>query len=235
LASTADKDRDQKSRDDKSSDSVSKPDNDKDQDNKTRDDKLSKKSQTNVVHIFWITLCLALILSIYLAYIEAVSEKSVLDYLLPRVDVSKIGNSTEITQIIPEKVHPPFVPRFVIIWGFIGAATYTLKVTAKYLTNEEKRREKFDEKYIPVHIVRLFLGTTLAIIVYFVLSTGGFFGLTIDVTKMSNLNLVQYAYAVVAFIAGYSVRHIIHILSGIANSIFMLETEKEKVVTKDNI
>jgi len=145
---------------------------------------------------------------------------------------------TEIKQIVPEKVHPPFVPRFVLIWGFIGAATYTLKVTAKYLTDEEANvhtqisDKKFKKKYFPEHIVRLFLGTTLAVIVYFVLSSGGFFGLTIDVTKLSNLNLVQYVYAVIAFIAGYSVRHIIHMLSSIANSIFMIQTEEDKEKAK---
>jgi uncharacterized metal-binding protein len=68
--------------------------------------------------------------------------------------------------------------------------------------------------------------------VYFILSSGGFFGLTIDVTKLSNLNLVQYVYAVVAFIAGYSVRHIIHMLSNIANSIFMIQTEQDKEMAK---
>lgn len=190
------------------------------------------------VHIFWIALCIAIAISLYLAYVEAVSDKSFLDYLLPRVDISKVGNITEIKQIVPEKVHPPFVPRFVLIWGFIGAATYTLKVTAKYLTDEETNvhtqisDKKFKKKYFPEHIVRLFLGTTLAVIVYFVLSSGGFFGLTIDVTKLSNLNLVQYVYAVVAFIAGYSVRHIIHMLSSIANSIFMIQTEEDKEKVK---
>ena len=184
------------------------------------------------VHIFWIALCIAIGISVYLAYVEAISEKTILDYLLPRIDISKIGNMTEIKQIVPEKVHPPLVPRFVLIWGFIGAATYTLKVTAKYLTAEEENVKKFKKKYIPEHIVRLFLGTTLAVIVYFVLSSGGFFGLTVDVTKLSNLNLVQYVYAVVAFIAGYSVRHIIHMLSSIANSIFMIQTEQDKETAK---
>jgi len=194
------------------------------------------------VHIFWIGLCIAIALSLYLAYVEAISltisQKNLLDYLLPRLDPSKVGNMTEIKQIVPEKVHPPVVPRFVLIWGFIGAATYTLKVTAKYLTDEESNEptqtsdKKFKKKYFPEHIVRLFLGTTLAVIVYFVLSSGGFFGLTIDVTKLSNLNLVQYVYAVIAFIAGYSVRHIIHMLSSIANSIFMIQTEEDKEKAK---
>jgi hypothetical protein len=206
--------------------------------------RVAKSLGRKISPYFRIALCIAIAISLYLAYVEAVSEKSFLDYLLPRVDISKVGNMTEIKQIVPEKIHPPFVPRFVILWGFIGAATYTLKVTAKYLTDEvtnvrtrfsfhtQTPDKKFNKKYFPEHIVRLFLGTTLAVIVYFILSSGGFFGLTIDVTKLSNLNLVQYVYAVVAFIAGYSVRHIIHMLSNIANSIFMIQTEQDKEMAK---
>lgn len=185
----------------------------------------SHKYSISAVHILWVSTCIALIIALYLAYLEAVSAASILDYVLPRinVNVTQIGNTTEITEIVPEQIHAPFVPRFVLIWGFIGAATYLLKVTTTKLTHAG-----FDEKKIPEHISRLFIGTTLAVVSYFTLSTGGFFGLTIDVTKISHPGLIQYVYAVISFISGYSVRHIIQILSNIANSMFMIQTPEDK-------
>jgi hypothetical protein len=176
------------------------------------------------VQVLWVATSIALIIAIYLAYLEAVSPASFIDYILPRAhfNITQTGNATEITKIIPENIHAPFVPRFVLIWGFIGAATYLLKVTTKKM-----REDDFHENEIPGHIARLFIGTTLAVVAYFTLATGGFFGLTIDVTKISHPGLIQYVYAVISFIAGYSVRHIIQIISNIANSMFMIQTEED--------
>jgi hypothetical protein len=121
-----------------------------------------------------------------------------------------------ITQpFLPERINPPFIPRFVMIWGFIGACSYVLKVTTIKI-----QKGQFKNQYIPYHITRLFIGIAAAIIVSFILFTGGFFGFTIDVNKVTNPELVQFVYAAVAFFSGYSVRHIISITSGIIDNVF---------------
>lgn len=167
-----------------------------------------------------------MIIALYFAYLEAISPNR-LDMFVPRarnITTQPENGTKKITTIVPERIHPPFIPRFVILWGFIGAATYVLKVTTGYMS-----RGTFKDEHIPDHIVRLFVGTALAITVYFVLSTGGFFGLTIDIARLPNPNLVQYVYAVIAFFSGYSSRHIIDVLSSIVNSLFAWDIkDKEK-------
>jgi hypothetical protein len=158
-------------------------------------DRFLKYIQERKRHVLWISVSIALIIALYFAYLEAISA-SRLDMLLPRGNVTTRpeNGTTKITTIVPERIHPPFIPLFVILWGFIGSATYVLKVTTGHMS-----RKNFEDQNIPDHIVRLFIGTALAIIVYFVLSTGGFFWLTIDVTRIPNPNLIQYVYAVTAF------------------------------------
>jgi hypothetical protein len=132
---------------DKQSQNKDKPsDNDKVQ-VKSKQDKLWYRYSHSPVHVLWITTSIALIIALYFAYLEAVSPASVLDVVLPRshYNVTETGNATEITKIIPEKIHAPFVPRFVLFWGFIGAATYLLKVTTFKLT----QKKGFDEKKSP--------------------------------------------------------------------------------------
>lgn len=188
-------------------------------------------------HILWIGITISLIVALYLAYLEAVSAKT-LDIVLPRATITQTvkqtptGNQTTqtTTEVIPEveQMHPPFIPRFVIIWGYIGAATYALKVISKHLAYKS-----FDKDHIPDHIARLFIGTALSIFIFFVLSTGGFFGLTIDVTKLAHPNLVQYVYAALAFISGYAVNHVIVVMSGIVDVIFKAkELQDEKRVAE---
>jgi hypothetical protein len=88
-------------------------------------------------------------------------------------------------------------------------------------------KEGFNKIYIPFHIGGLFIGTAVAIVTFFVLVTGGFFGLTIDFSKMSNPAYIQYAYAVVAFFSGYSTRHFISIMSGIIANVFQHDKRKD--------
>jgi hypothetical protein len=113
----------------------------------------------------------------------------------------------------------PFIHRFIALWGYIGAAVYILKVTAIKVYNN-----KFESRFIPWHIANLFIGTIAAIIISFILFTGGFFGLAIDVNKIADASLLPYVYAAVAFFSGYNVRHIIALTSGIIKNVFLHDT-----------
>ena len=72
---------------------------------------------------------------------------------------------------------------------------------------------------LPFHVIRLFIGPAFAIIIFFILFSGGFFGLTIDLTKVSP-RYIQYVYEAIAFLTGYFVRRIIDIFIDIVESIF---------------
>lgn len=121
---------------------------------------------------------------------------------------------TEIIQTSPS----PSLPLFVVLFGYMGAAVYVLKVTTAKIG-----AGNFQNSYIPHHIIRLLVGPAFAIIIYFVLITGGFFGLTIDFTKISE-GLKIYVYAVMAFLTGYFVRQIIDTLSNILNAVLHEKT-----------
>jgi hypothetical protein len=77
----------------------------------------------------------------------------------------------------------------------------------------------FRKKQIAFSVVRLFIGPALAILIFFILYSGGFFVLTIDLTKVSP-RFIQFVYAAIAFLTGYFLHIIIGILSGIFTSIF---------------
>jgi hypothetical protein len=197
-----------------------------------------------VITIFWIGITISLIVAIVLAYRDMVVPYSYnpLDHFLPKYDSTRTAMNTTLSvpvmnttlsvleptdsgtenipsttvPISPESMRSPFIPRFVAIWGYIGAAAYVLKVTTIKM-----QKGTFRKVYIPNHIANLFIGVAAAIVVYFILSTGGFFGLTIDFTKVSNPSLIPFVYGAVAFFSGYSVRHIISIISGIIDNVFL--------------
>ena len=73
--------------------------------------------------------------------------------------------------ILQRAQNPIESEEFVILCGFIGLAPYILKLTTAYTRNND-----FKDENIPDHIARLFIGTAVAIIVYLVLSRGGFLG-----------------------------------------------------------
>ena len=127
---------------------------------------------------------------------------------------------------LPQELAPPFIPDFIVYWGYIGSAVYVLKV----VTIKMYSKEGFNRKYIPYHIGGLFVGTAVAIVTFFVLVTGGFFGLTIDFNKMSNPAYIQYAYAVVAFFSGYSTRHFVSIMSGIVANVFQHDKRDKEAI-----
>jgi len=116
----------------------------------------------------------------------------------------------------------PIIPLFVIIWGYIGASVYVLRITTYHIGKKD-----FQNAYIPFHVIRLFIGPAFAIIIFFILFSGGFFGLTIDLTKVSP-RYIQYVYAAIAFLTGYFVRRIIEILTNIVESIFHTTTTEVK-------
>ena len=58
--------------------------------------------------------------------------------------------------------------------------------------------------------------------------TGGFFGITIDITKISNPDFIEYVFASIAFVTGYSVRHIIQIISNIIETILSHDTKDKQ-------
>ena len=112
----------------------------------------------------------------------------------------------------------PFIPFYIVVWGFIGAATYVVKTVAGLIGEDT-----FDDNYIPYHISRLAIGPSLAVIVYFLVISGSFLGITFK-TEAAH---IEYAYSALAFLSGYFVRQVVDSLSIIMESIF---TQKEKNV-----
>jgi hypothetical protein len=202
-------------------------------------------------HALWIIVTISLIAAIYYAYEDTIA-KSPLDKILPRTNITiyplpnatiyPAPNATTTTRIttttITEVAKLPKsgllqlpslqIPRFIILWGYIGAAAYVLKtVTGKLGTG------KYNGSYLPFHISRLFIGPALAVLMYFILRTGSFFGLSFDVTKVP-LDLLPYLYAGMAFLTGYFVRQIIETLSKIINAIFNIEQSPDTDITRPN-
>lgn len=174
-------------------------------------------------HILWVCVTISLILALSLAFINSIRPDlfdiyfSSLTYKsptqFPRQNITITSNATTTTTSIEAK-QVPVIPLFVLIWGYIGAAVYVLKVVTQKIL-----RKEFKNNHIPNHIARLFIGPAIAVVVYFVIMSGGFFGLTIDLTKVSSQN-VQYVYGSIAFLSGYFVRRIIEKFSDILDSVF---------------
>ena len=195
-----------------------------------RDTTQNRAPTPRSAHVLWIAVALSLIFGLYLAYLETVS-KSIIDTVVPRtnVTVAHFQNGTTAVNQTGTGFSPylsiPQIPRFVLIWGYIGAAAYLLKVVTGYIGKGD-----YDGRFLPYHIARLFIGPALAVVIYFILETGSFFGLSFDVTKVS-LQLLPYLYAGVAFLTGYFARSIIETLSKIINSIFNIDSSKEEVTS----
>jgi hypothetical protein len=132
---------------------------------------------------------------------------------LPRQNVTITSNATAVTQTV-ETTPTPSLPLFIVLFGYMGSAAYVLKVTTAKIG-----AGNFQNSYIPFHIIRLLIGPVFAIITYFILLSGGFFGLTVDLTKVSP-RFIQYVYAIVAFLTGYFVRQIVDVFTNLLNSVF---------------
>jgi hypothetical protein len=84
-------------------------------------------------HILWIIVAISLVVAIYAAYLETTSE-STLDWFLPKTNVTVLQtftssiNTTTITTTSPTSdiLSVPQIPRFVLLWGYIGAALFYL-------------------------------------------------------------------------------------------------------------
>ena len=168
-------------------------------------------------HVLWIGVTVSLIVALFLAYATSIRPDLLnihsLPAQLPSKNVTITSNSTTVTSVI-ETNQVPIIPLFVLNWGYICAAVYVLKVVTQKLSNK-----KFSDEEIPIHIARLFIGPAFAIIVYFIIISGGLFGLTIDLTKISP-QYIQYVYASLAFLTAYFVRRVVDKLSKILDSIF---------------
>jgi hypothetical protein len=196
-------------------------------------------------HALWIFVTISLILAIALAFLTPalpdITYNGFHIFLgLSRQNVTVTSNSTtsSVTSTLstpaPSVTHKPstpaaiqtggmpIIPLFVIIWGYIGASVYVLRITTNHIGKKD-----FQNAYIPFHVIRLFIGPAFAIIIFFILFSGGFFGLTIDLTKVSP-RYIQYVYAAIAFLTGYFVRRIIEILTNIVESIFHTATTEVK-------
>jgi hypothetical protein len=166
-----------------------------------------------LVHVFWIVVAISLAAALYIAYLESPASVNQTNTIIPKQNLTITSNATTITQTV-ESTKPPTFPNYVILWGYIGASVYVLKTATTRLY-----KKTFKEEYTPHLIIRLFIGPALAIVIYFILVTGGFFGLTIDWSKVPQQS-IQYVYAAVAFITGYFVNDIIEVLSTIVTSLF---------------
>lgn len=183
---------------------------------------ISIRFRLYVPHFLWIGVCIAMLIALYFAYMET-TKKSTLDLLLPRVNitVTKYQNgTTSITKSNPQAsqyLSTPQIPRFVLLWGFIGSAAYVLKVVTGVIGGN-----RYDNSYLPYHISRLVLGPALAAAAYFILLSGSIFGLSFDISKV-DFQTLPYLYATVAFVTGYFVRPIINALSKMVNAIFNMD------------
>jgi hypothetical protein len=179
-------------------------------------------------HVLWIIVVISLIGAIYYAYLDTTARSS-LDMILPKtnITISTVSNTTTVTKVTPKSNILPSlqIPRFIILWGYIGASAYLLKVVTAYLGEG-----KYDGSYLPFHISRLFIGPALAVVIYFIIRTGSFFGLSFDVTKVP-VDLLPYLYAAMAFLTGYFVRQIVETLSQIVNAIFNIKQSSPHTAT----
>jgi hypothetical protein len=177
-------------------------------------------------HALWIIVAISLIAALYVAYWDTTSKSTLENIILPNANITINTNTLNIstnktgTTLIKTYKTPylsvPQIPRFIIFWGYIGAAAYLLKVVTVYLGVE-----RYNKSYLPYHISRLFIGPALAVLVYFILQTGSFFGLSFDITKVP-IPLLPYLYAGVAFLTGYFTRQIIETLSEFSNAVFKI-------------
>jgi len=118
-----------------------------------------------------------------------------------------------LAMIFTYSLKQPLIPTYVVVWGFIGSATYVAKTVASYIGTG-----KFDDKYIPYHFARLIIGPALAVIVYFIVKSESVFGLTLAVTADKEF----YIFSVLSFMSGYFVRHVIDMISEILNTVLKL-------------
>ncbi len=199
---------------------------------KKRDEQKTKSPERRnwKVSLYYAFLIGSVLIALLLAYYEAANPSNLIgsfvDLVLPEstyTNITSINNATTVS-FDYEHIKPPAIPRFIIIWGYIGAAVYTLKVSVK-----KSVEDGFGPKYMIEHIVRLLIGTVIAVVLFFILITGGFFGLTIDIDKLAERPvLIPYVYAAVAFLAGYSVRGVTETISKIFESVFVYANVNER-------
>jgi hypothetical protein len=147
------------------------------------------------------------------------SNKSIATESDNLINTNKSGSTTDSKGV--ESDYPTF-KAYIPLWGLVGSSSYVFVTTAKYIKNG-----KFQRRYIPEQISRLVIGPAIAVVVFYVLSTGSFFGLSFDITKIASGVSPAYVYAAVSFFVGYTTRGAIRTFSGIINTIFRMDDEED--------
>lgn len=75
-------------------------------------------------------------------------------------------------------------------------------------------RRGYQPRYIPEQVIRLILGPTFAIVLFFVVNVE-IFGIKVTIPEEEQF----YAYSIVAFIAGYFTKYVIDTLSNMARAV----------------
>jgi hypothetical protein len=173
-------------------------------------------------HAFWIILSILLVTGLYVAYSVAQANQQQFSTILSQNVTTIKSPENQTTTIVTEApTTSPFIPTYILIWGFIGSTVYSLKVTT-----DKIRKGEFENKHIPHLTVRLFIGPALAVVIFFILITGVFFGLTIDFSKVQP-TLISYIYAAIAFLSGYFVNDVIGMFSGIMTGILRFNPKNQ--------
>lgn len=136
--------------------------------------------------------------------------------------VNNTNNSEAITDLNGIDSDSPSFKSYIPLWGLVGSSSYVFVTTAKYIRND-----KFHRRYIPEQISRLVIGPAIAVVVFYVVSTGSFFGLSFDITKIASGVSPTYVYAAVSFFVGYTTRGAIKTFSGIINAVFRMDDEDD--------
>ena len=187
-------------------------------DGETVDGRPNKSNRS--AHAFWIIVSILLVLALYVAYSEALSNQQQFSNILSQnVTTIKSPQNQTTTVVTETPTTSPLIPTYILIWGFIGSSVYSLKVTT-----DKIRKGQFENKNIPHLTIRLFIGPALAVVIFFILITGIFFGLTIDFSKVQP-TLISYVYAAIAFLSGYFVNDVISMFSSIMTGLLRFKPQ----------
>jgi hypothetical protein len=166
-----------------------------------------------------------LVMALYIAYVEARTNQEAFSRIVNQnVTTIESPQNTTTTVVSGPSERGPSIPTYILIWGFIGSAVYALKASTLKI-----RSGKFENRNIPHLTIRLFIGPAIAVVIFFIIVTGGFFGLTIDLTKVRPPTLLPYVYAAIAFLSGYFVNDIISVLSSIVTALFRFKSQNDDV------
>ena len=79
-----------------------------------------------MVHVLWIIVSVSLAVALYMAYIDSPIVTNQINAGVLKQNVTITSNATTTTQTV-ESTTPPVFPKYVILWGYIGASVYVLE------------------------------------------------------------------------------------------------------------